>query len=694
MSDHNHDAHDEQQSESCECSHEQAKHEDSCGCGHQHEAEEICAACSGLTEHAHDHDLDDSCSACGHDHSHDHEHGEINWTITLLSGVIIAAGILLEFYGIGGIIPRLMLLSVILVEGHKPARNGLKALGRGVIGIDLLMTVAAVGAVIIGEYAEGAMVLFLKDISMKLEILASNRARHAIEALMDLRPEVALIKRNGDEMEVPVDQVVPGEVFVVKLGDRIPLDGTVVDGDTTVDQSMMTGESVPIHKGYLEEVFAGTINLDGVVAVKTKRASTESMLSNILRMVNEAEERRSPTETIVNRFARHYTPIIIGIASLFAIVPPLLLNASPVQSFYNALVLLVIGCPCAFTIATPVAMVSAITSASRNGVLIKGSTFIEEVNKAKVFAFDKTGTLTQGRLKVTDVIPYGVSREELLSVSATLEENSKHPIAEAIKELAREEGIEIRETTEFQSRTGRGVEATIEGTGYCIGNLRLFTENQIACPEDAIQELEIQGKTTILVARDNETIGIISLRDERRKGAKATVSELQNNGMKVEMLTGDNETTAAAIAEQLGFNGYHANLLPEDKLRAIEDLKSDGKVVMIGDGVNDAPALATADVGIAMGGLGSDIALETADIVLLEDDLTRLNYLQRLSKSTLVRIKENISVSLGMKLVIVVLAAMGTISLWQSIILGDVGLALLVILNSIRISNIKPSIAQ
>jgi Cd2+/Zn2+-exporting ATPase len=604
--------------------------------------------------------------------------------------VAITVGVVLEVMGVGGFIPRILLMAAILVEGYNPAINGYKGLKKGVIGIDLLMSIAATGAVIIGEYTEGALVLFLKDISVKLEVIAANRARHAIEALMDLRPEVAMIKRNGEEIEVPVDQVMPGELFVVKPGDRIPLDGAVVDGNTTVDQSMMTGESVPVHKGYLDEVFAGTINLDGALSVKTTRASTESMLSNILRMVQEAEERRSPTENIVNRFARYYTPLIIALASILTLTPPLLFGAPLVPSVYNGLVLLVIGCPCAFTIATPVAMVSALTSASRNGVLIKGSTFIEEMNKAKVFAFDKTGTLTQGKLKVTDVIPYGVSRVELISVAATLEENSKHPIADAIKEMAIQENVPVLPSTEFQSRTGKGIEANIEGEGYCIGNMRLFNENDISCPEDAIHELETQGKTTILVARDDEVIGIISLQDTRRAGAKDAVSELKKNGMKVEMLTGDNETTAAAIAEQLGFNGYHANLLPDEKLETIEKLKAHGNVVMIGDGVNDAPALAAANVGIAMGGLGSDIALETADIVLLEDNLTRLNYIQRLASTTLSRIRENIAISLGMKLIIVVLAAMGTISLWQSIIMGDVGLALLVILNSIRISGVKP----
>ena len=657
---------------------------------HDDEAETICTSCSGLTEHAQDHD--DSCSACESDHGqgHEHDHGDLNWTKTVFSGVAITAGIVLEYMGVGGYIPRILLMAAILVEGYKPATNGVKNLRRGVVGIDLLMTIAATGAVIIGEYAEGALVLFLKDISMKLEVIASNRARHAIEALMEMRPEVAMIKRNGEEIQVPVENVVPGEVFIVRPGDRVPLDGTVVDGHTTVDQSMMTGESIPVHKGYLDEVFAGTINLDGVLSVKTTRASAESMLSNILRMVHEAEERRSPTETIVNKFARYYTPLIVALATIIALTPPLLFNAPLVPSVYNGLVLLVIGCPCAFTIATPVAMVSALTSASRNGVLIKGSIFIEEMNKAKVFAFDKTGTLTQGKLKVTDVIPYGVSRDELISVAATLEENSKHPIADAIKELAEHENVPILPTTEFQSRTGKGIEATIESKGYCIGNMRMFNENDISCPEDAIHDLEIQGKTTILVAREEEVIGIISLQDTRRAGAREAIAELKKNGMKVEMLTGDNGTTAAAIAEQLGFNGYHANLLPDEKLETIEKLKSYGKVVMIGDGINDAPALAAADVGIAMGGLGSDIALETADIVLLEDNLTRLSYIQKLSTTTLNRIRENIAISLGAKLIIVILASMGTISLWQSIIMGDVGLALLVILNSVRISGLKP----
>jgi Cd2+/Zn2+-exporting ATPase len=614
--------------------------------------------------------------------------------MTFIVGLAIVTGIMLDYFGIGGVLSTVILVSAMIASGYKMALNGLQRLLEGSIDIDFLVTVAAIGATLIGQYQEGALVVFLKDISMRLELFASERARYAIEALMELRPEVATLRRDGEERVVPIDQVVPGEVFVVRPGDRIPLDGVVIDGDTTVDQSAMTGESIPVYKTLNSEVYGGTINLDGYLAVETTRASTESMLSNILRMVQEAEGRRSSTETLVNRFARYYTPVIILLAILFAIVPPIVFDARWIPSIYNSLVLLVIGCPCALTIATPVAMVSAITSASRNGVLIKGSTFIEEINKAKVFAFDKTGTLTAGKPEVTNIIPLGTDNEEVLAIASSLEENSKHPIADAIRYESMKWKITHYPPEEFLSTTGRGVEAKINGIRYRIGNRRLFEELNIVFPEEPIRELELQGKTVVILSKEDDIIGLIALMDQSRPTAKQAVLELRKSGAKVEMLTGDNEITAAAIADQLGLNGYQANLLPAEKLEAIEKLKKYGKVVMVGDGVNDAPALATADVGVAMGGLGSDIALETADIVLLEDDLTRLGYIQRLSKTTLNRIRENITISVAMKLAIVILAALGTISLWISVILGDVGLALLVILNSIRITGVKLNSTQ
>jgi len=634
-----------------------------------------------------------ACTTCewGQEPSHDHTHEKGGWNTLVAAGVAIALGIMLETLGAYPEASQSLLVAAMAVTGYPLAEKGVRGLLKGRIGINLLVTIAAIGATVIGLYQEGALVVFLFSISLRLEVIASERARHAIEALMELRPETATLRRGEEEVDVPVGQVVPGEIFVVRPGDRVPLDGRVLEGETTVDQAAITGESIPVLKRVNDEVYAGTINLDGALAVRTTRASSETMLASILRMVHEAEERRSPTETIVNRFARYYTPLIIVLAALVAAVPPLFFNHPLIPSIYNSLVLLVIGCPCALTIATPVAMVSAITSASRNGVLVKGSTYIEEVDKATVFAFDKTGTLTRGRLVVTDVVPYNVSRLKLLSVAATLEANSKHPIASAITEAALREGVALLDASGFRSQTGRGVEAVIEGSLYQIGSQRLFSENGLSYPTEALTELENQGKTTVIVAKDGDVIGLISLMDERREGARGTVQALKARGMRVEMLTGDNENTARAIARQLGFNGYHAGLLPDEKVTVVEELKKKGRVVMVGDGVNDAPALAAADVGVAMGGLGSDIALETADIVLLEDDLSRLTYLIRLAETTVARVKENIALSVLVKLAIVVLGALGSITLWMAVVLGDVGLTLLVIVNSIRISSIKPA---
>ena len=668
--------------------HEDHRHADD-DCSHGHKTSPACESCDAgqeplcaVCEEA----QGDSCEACGHEHKQ--ESG--NWNRLIASGAVIAVGVILNHLGLIPPAPQLLLIGAMAYTGYPLAESGLRSLMKGSIGINLLVTIAAIGATLIGQYEEGALVVFLFSISLRLEVLATDRARHAVQALMKLRPEVATIRRGEEEVIVPVDQVIPGEVFLVRPGDRVPLDGVVVDGETAVDQSAITGESVPVEKRFMDEVYAGTINLDGYVAAKTKRAASETMLASILRMVSEAEERRSPTETIVNRFARYYTPLIISLAVVVAAVPYFFYGRQLIPSIYGALVLLVIGCPCALTIATPVAMVSAIASASRNGVLVKGSTYIEQVSRARVFVFDKTGTLTKGRLAVTDVIPTGVSRETLLSVAAALEENSKHPIAYAIKEQALKEGVPTLSASEFRSQTGRGVEAVIGGALYRVGSQRLFSENGLEYPADTLLELEGMGKTTVIVSRGSEVIGFISLMDESRREARETIQALRRRGMKVDMLTGDNENTARAIAEQLGFNGYHAGLLPDEKVKAVEALKVHGTVVMVGDGVNDAPALAAADVGVAMGGLGSDIALETADVVLLEDDLSRIEYLLRLASTTVSTVHQNIAVSVLVKLLIVVLAALGAITLWMAVILGDVGLTLLVILNSVRISGIKP----
>jgi Cd2+/Zn2+-exporting ATPase len=576
------------------------------------------------------------------------------------------------------------------VSGYKIAEMGVRSLLRRHISINLLITVAALGALGIGHLEEGAAVVYLFNVAERLEDYAADRARRSIEALMELKPEVATVRRDGSEATVPVGEIWPGEVFVLRLGDRVPLDGVVIEGAASVNQAAITGESAPVAKGVGDDVYAGTINTDGFIAARATKLADETVLARILEMVEEAEERRSPTEAFVDRFARLYTPTVIALAVAVAVVPPLLLN-QPLQSWiYRALVMLVVACPCALAISTPVAMVSAIASASRNGVLVKGSTYIEGVNRTRVFAFDKTGTLTLGELGVTDVYSPELSEEEVIRMAVSLEAKAEHPIAKAIMERARAEGVEVEETTDFRAYVGRGVEACIEGRTCCIGNLRLFEELGMSPMDGVVEKLEAEGKTVVLVSREYCVVGAIALMDKVREGVEETVSGLREQGIRVEMLTGDNENTARAIAEKLGFDGYMAHLLPEEKVAAIEKLRTQyGPVAMVGDGVNDAPALAAADVGIAMGAIGSDVALETADIALMEDEIRRLTYLVGLSKAAMRRIRENIAASILVKLAVAALAFPGLVSLWIAVAVGDMGLSLAVILNSIRLGGIK-----
>jgi Cd2+/Zn2+-exporting ATPase len=633
-----------------------------------------------------------------HDHEHNgqnahaHEHSEGGWIPLAVSGVTIALGLALRYVHGPTPISDLLLVTTMILSGYKIAKMGLRGILRRHISINLLITIAAIGAYAIGHLEEGAAVVFLFNIAERLEDYAADRARRSIEALMELKPEVATIRRNGDEVTVPVDDVWPGEVFVVRPGDRIPLDGVVTEGASSVNQATITGESAPVSKEVGEDVYASTINLDGFLAVKVTRLAGETVLARILEMVEVAEERRSPTEAFVDRFARVYTPAVIALAILVAVVPPFLLN-QPIQHWiYRALVMLVVACPCALAISTPVAMVSAIASSSRNGVLVKGSTYLEEVSKARAFAFDKTGTLTLGELGVTDIISDGLPEREVLRRAVALEAKAEHPIARAILERAQAEGIEVGETTDFKAYVGRGVEACVDGKTCCIGNLRLFEELGMAPIDGFVEKLEAEGKTVVLVSEEDCVVGGIALMDKMREGVVETVRGLRDRGIRVEMLTGDNEETARAIAEKLGLDGFMAHLLPEEKVAAIEKLQSKyGSVAMVGDGVNDAPALAAAKVGIAMGAIGSDVALETADIALMEDEIRRITYLVDLSKATLRRIRENIAASILVKLAVAALAFPGYVSLWMAVAIGDMGLSLAVILNSIRLGGIKTS---
>jgi Zn2+/Cd2+-exporting ATPase len=627
-------------------------------------------------------DHDNEHEHCEHNHEHEHGGGEVSVWGLVFSGVALAAGLTLNYVYGRSVYSDAVLLAAMIVAGYTIAISGVKALLHRRVTIDLLLTVAAVGATAIGHLEEGAAVVLLFSLAERLEDYASDRARHAIEELMELRPETAVVRRNGSEVEVPVGDVAPGEVFVLRPGDRVPLDGEVVEGESGVDQSAITGESVPVAKALGEDVYAGTMNVDGFLAVRATSMAEESTLARILHMVEEAEESRSPTEAFVERFSRWYTPAVIVSAVIVATVPPLLLGQPLVDWVYRALVMLVVACPCALAISTPVAMVSAIASASRNGVLIKGSIHIEELARAKVVAFDKTGTLTRGELEVSEV--QGEDRDEVLRCAASLEAKSEHPIGRAIMEKARAAGLENGEPTGFRTYPGRGVQAQLGGSSVCVGNPRLLAELGITNSNHTTNG----GKTTILVAKDGAVIGSLTFTDKVRPESSAAVAALKMRGLRVEMLTGDNEETAREVASRVGVDGFHAGLLPEEKVSAVESL-GDG-VIMVGDGVNDAPALAKASVGVAMGAMGSDVALETADVALMQDRLDRIPYAVDLSRATMRRIKENITLSIVVKLGVALLALPGFVTLWAAVAVGDMGLSLAVILNSMRLSRIKP----
>jgi Cd2+/Zn2+-exporting ATPase len=598
----------------------------------------------------------------------------------------LAVGLVAEFITHTELIPHLLYLVVMLYTGYPIAKSGVKALLNRSIGIDILITIAVVGATAIGHMEEGASVVFLFALAEKLEAYASDRARHAIEELMELKPLTARVRRNGEELEVSVSDVLPGEVFVVRPGDRLPLDGVVVEGISSVDQAPITGESLPASKDVGDEVYAGTINIDGFLAVEVTRASEETILSRIQRLVEEAEESKSPTEMFVNRFSAWYTPTVIVGAIVVALAPPIFLGQPLMDWVYRALVLLVIACPCALAISTPVAMVSAIANASRNGVLVKGSTYIEQLAKTRIIAFDKTGTLTRGQLEVSDV--RGAEPEDVIRCAAALEAQSTHPIAKAIIEKAESLGLREEAATGFRNHPGLGVQATFRGDVVGVGNVRFFKE--LGIPVEGYSGPDSDGRTTVLVSRNGVVIGSISLMDKIRSESRDSVAALRQRGVQVEMLTGDNEATARVVAEKLGIERYKSGLLPEDKVLAVKGLRGEGVTVMVGDGVNDAPALAEADVGFVMGAIGSDVALEAADVALMEDRIERISYTIDLSRAAMRRIKENISLSLFVKLGIAVLAMFGLISLWAAVTVGDMGLSLAVILNSLRLSRVKP----
>lgn len=563
--------------------------------------------------------------------------------------------------------------------------------------MNALMTLAVVGAIIIGEWTEAATVVFLFAIGTLLESRTMDRARQSIRKLMNLSPAMATVLRDGGGEEVSVKALQVGDRILVKPGGRIPMDGVLDAGSTSVNQAPITGESLPVAKGPGDSVYAGTINGEGAIEIRVTRLATDNTLARIVRLVEEAQGRRAPSQRFVDQFSRIYTPAVIGIAAGIAVVPPLVLGAPFVDWLYRALILLVISCPCALVVSTPVTVVSAITSAARRGILIKGGAYLEAAGALQAIAFDKTGTVTRGQPAVTEVVSLnGHSPEQLLAIAAAVEGSSEHALAEPIVAEAKRRGLEVPRARDFSALAGRGAVATVNGASFSLGSPSMMREYALldAGAEAVVSRLQAGGQTVTLVACQDgcdldqkaHLIGVIGLSDAVRPGAAAAMAQLRQGGIRhTALLTGDSIQAAHVIADQIGVDDVRAGLLPADKVAAVEDLLARyRRVAMVGDGVNDAPALARADIGIAMGAIGTDVALETADIALMSDDLMNIPWLIHLSKRARRVIAQNIGLALGLKALFLGLAVAGLATLWMAVF-ADVGASLIVTLNGMRL---------
>ncbi|MFC7215217.1 heavy metal translocating P-type ATPase [Saliphagus sp. GCM10025334] len=679
---------------------------------------------------------------------------------TAIGAVFLAVGMVLAFVltsanpivatvvGREFAISHLLFIAGAAVAGTPVLRSGYYSLRARSLDIDFLMSAGILASVAAHHPFEGAMLAVLFSVAELLERFSMDRARDSLRELMELSPETATVKRaDGEEETVPADLLEPGDTVVVRPGEKIPADGVVRAGTSAVDQSPITGESVPVDRSSGDEVYAGTIVESGYLEVEVTSTAGESTIARIVDLVADAERERTNRERMVDRFASVYTPIVVVSAVALAVGPPLLVGANWNTWFLRGLTLLVIACPCAFVISTPVSVVSGITSAAKNGVLIKGGRYLEAVGESDVLAVDKTGTLTTGELSVTDVVALeGADEADVLARAAALERRSEHPVGEAIVGYADERGIDgsaDATVTGFEALTGRGVRGDLDGERHYVGKPDLFdglgldlehthvrtdggsgakaeaedrtgdlsladisgtVDAQPQCSREdcldllqtVVPRLESEGKTVVLVGTDDRLLGLVAVADRVRPEAAWAVSKLQEQGVRVVMLTGDNEGTARAIAEAVGIDEYHAELLPEEKLEAIRELEggdssgAERTVAMVGDGINDAPALATASVGIAMGAAGTDTALETADVALMGDDLTRLPYLYRLSGTANGVIRQNIGSSLAVKAVLAAGAPFGLVTIIHAVVIGDMGMSLAVTGNAMRLSRVEP----
>ena len=608
---------------------------------------------------------------------------------TSASGLATAAGFVAIALDVG-IVAQGLFGIAILIGGYRFARRGAFSLVYSrTLDINVLMSIAVIGAIILGQWEEAAVVAFLFSLGNLLESFTVDRARSAINTLMKLAPAEARVRRGDQRISLPTHEVKVGDVIVVSAGERIPLDGQVIAGGSSVNQAPITGESMPIDKSIGDEVFAGSVNGEGYLEVRVSRPYQENTINRIVRLVEEAQAKKAPIERLVDSFARRYTPAVMAIAALVMLVPWLGFGQTFESGFYRALVLLVIACPCALVISTPVATVAGIARAARAGLLIKGGAYLEAAGSIRAVAFDKTGTLTHGRPAVVNIVPVGGGiGDELIRIAAAIESQSTHPFALAIQRHQRHTGQSLAPASDFASLTGRGARARVDGRLCHIGSRRLFDELRIDYNEltEAMILQESAGRTTLLVAADSRCLGLVVVEDTIRPEARDAVEALHRAGIRpVVVLSGDHERTARVVADRVGADEVRAGLLPDQKSSAIVGLEAKyGRVAMIGDGVNDAPALATASVGVAMGVVGSDVALETADIALMSDDLSKVPAVIRFSGATVETIRQNVAISLATKVIFVALGALGFVGLWIAVF-ADMGISLLVTGNAMRL---------
>ena len=603
---------------------------------------------------------------------------------------MLAISIFLEFTTEEVLLSQIIAISSMFLSSYGVVKEGIEDIKNKRITANTLMIIAAIASFFILHGQEGATAILLYAIAERLEEITTDKSRNAIKELLELAPDDALLKTVEGYKLVPALDVKEGDIIGIKPAMKAPLDGVVVKGNSYFDESAITGESVPVFKEEGAEIFAASINSDSFIDVEVTRESANTIVAQIAKTISDAQKNKSTNEKFIEKFAKYYTPIILVAAILVMVIPPLFFNLDFNDWFYRGLILLVVSCPCALTLSTPLANITALTKLAREGVLVKGNRFIEKVDEIEVFAFDKTGTLTEGNLKVFDVIPYNGKEEEVLSIASSLEALSEHPIAKAIVDQAKQRNISLLSVDDFEILRGKGIKGKINGELFKVGSQKYFEELQYELPHDELEQIENDGTIPILLGNNDRLLGIITIRDVLRVSAPILVNGLKKRGYDSVLISGDNQAVCNTIGACLDITEARGELLPDQKLQEIENLKSKYKAVaMVGDGINDAPALALSDLGIAIGASATDLTLETADVIIMNDDLTKLIDFIDISKKTNKIIKQNIWTSITVKVSFAILTVIGLMTLWLAVGIGDMGVSLLVMLNSMTIFRYK-----